>query len=526
MRDFQAPGRSAVYGEKHMVATSHPVASAIAINVLNDGGNAVDAALAASAALCLAEPHMTGIGGDCFAIYAPANGKPVALNGSGFAPAASDPDRLLGQGLSEIPGDSADAVTVPGAIDAWCRLHEDYGSMPLDRIFTPAIELAESGCIVSPRVAFDWGNHAGRLAASPSARSHFLAGGGPLKVGDRFANPALAQTFRLIAARGRRGFYEGAVADAIVGFLKGLGGVHTVDDFAAQASIYVDPIQASYQGHAVYECPPNGQGVIALLILKILERFEHSTGLSEVDRVHLLAEATKLAYAQRDAIVGDPVLSPDAGDILLATDLADNLAGQISLGQALPDRPIEGTEHKDTIYLCVVDKDGNAISFINSLFNAFGSALYEQKTGVLLHSRGTGFRLEAGHPNRLGPNRRPLHTIIPAMVFDDDKAVAPFGVMGGHYQATGHANLLSRVLQQGLDLQHALDLPRSFAYGGPLVLETGYDDTTARALVERGHEVKRAPGPLGGGQVIWIDRRRGILTAASDPRKDGCALGI
>ena len=526
MRDFQVPGRSAAYGEKHMVATSHPVASAIAINVLNEGGNAVDAALAASAALCVTEPHMTGIGGDCFVMYAPAGKGPVALNGSGFASAASDPELLLAQGISEVPGDSPHAVTIPGAVDAWCRLHDDYGSIPLDRILAPAIDLADNGCIVSPRVAFDWASHATRLAASPSARDYFLPGGTPLDIGDRYANPALARTLQLIAKHGRRGFYEGAVADNIVRFLRDLGGVHSVEDFAAQKSIYVDPICSSYQGHDIHECPPNGQGVIALLIMKILERFEHTDGLSEVDRIHLLAEATKLAYGERDAVIADPLLSPDAGDVLLSADLVDKLTGTINIKRALPDRPIEGTEHKDTVYLCVVDKDGNAISFINSLFNAFGSCLYEEKSGVLLHSRGTGFRLEPGHPNRLGPHKRPLHTIIPGMVFDGGKAVAPFGVMGGHYQATGHANFLSRVLQQGLDLQHALDLPRSFAYGGPLLLETGYDDAVARELVERGHDVKRPPGPLGGGQVIWIDHKRGLLVGASDPRKDGCALGI
>ena len=526
MRNFQFPGRSTTYGEKHMVATSHPVASAIALKILNDGGNAVDAALAASGALCMVEPHMTGIGGDCFVIYAPANGKPIALNGSGRAPKASDPDSLLAQNFSEISGSTPHAVTVPGAIDAWCRLHEDYGSLPLEALLTPAIRLAEDGCIITPRVAFDWANEAARLTASPTARDHFLMDGKPLGIGDRFRNPALAMTLKQIAHHGRKGFYEGPIAENIVTFLNRLGGVHTTDDFATQKSFYVDPVTSNYQGHDVYECPPNGQGVIALLIMNILDRYKQSVISTEADRIHLLAEATKLAYAHRDEILADPTFSPGAAEELLSNALAEELADKINISHALPGRPFEETEHKDTVYLCVVDKDGNAISFINSLFNAFGSSLFEEKTGVLLHNRGAGFRLEPGHPNRLAGHKRPLHTIIPAMVFKDDLAVAPFGVMGGQYQATGQANFLNRVLGQELGLQEALDQPRSFAYGGPLVLETVYDDSIAADLVKRGHDVERASTPLGGGQAIWIDRNRGILMGASDFRKDGCAIGI
>jgi len=509
-----------------MVATSHPVASAIALDVLNNGGNAVDAALAANAALCVAEPHMTGIGGDCFVMYAPAGGLPVALNGSGCAPAASDPDRLLADGLFEIPGNSPHAVTIPGAVDAWCRLHDDYGSLPFDRLLAPAIDLAQNGCIITPRVAYDWANQAARLAESPSARAFFLPTGKAPQVGDRFANPALAKTFKLIADHGRRGFYEGPVADRLTGFLQSHGGVHSTEDFANQNSNYVAPIKTAYQGHDIYECPPNGQGVIALLIINILQRLGSPSDMTEADRVHLLAEATKLAYAKRDAMLADPTRSPDVVQSLLSDDMADLLAGQIDLDRTRPDHPIEGTEHKDTVYLCVVDKDGNAISFINSLFNAFGSFLFDEHTGVLLHSRGTGFKLTAGHPSRLAPGKRPLHTIIPAVIYQGDKVIAPFGVMGGHYQATGHANFLTRVLAQGLDPQQALDLPRSFAYGGPLVLETGYDEIIAADLAQRGHDIKRAPTPLGGGQVVWVDHQRGVLIGASDPRKDGCAIGV
>jgi len=259
------------------------------------------------------------------------------------------------------------------------------------------------------------------------------------------------------------------------------------------------------------------------LILNILERFKGD--YSEVDHVHLLAEATKLAYEQRDAYVADPATAEAQIARLLLDDIAVELVAQINMGQARPDTPFIGAEHKDTVYLCVVDKEGNCISFINSLFNGFGSTLFAENSGVLLHSRGTGFEIAEGHPNELAPHKRPRHTIIPGMVMRDGVSVAPFGVMGGQYQATGHANFLSRVLDREMNVQEALDQPRSFAYGGPLVLENGYDEAIAAQLSERGHEVTRSSGPLGGGQVVWIDRKRGVLIGASDPRKDGFALG-
>jgi len=520
---FQNPGRSAVYGDTYMAATSHPASSAVAYSILESGGNAVDAAIAASAVLCVAEPHMTGIGGDCFVLYAPAGGGVVALNGSGCAPAALNAAMLRDQGLNEIAANSAEAVTVPGAVDAWCRLHADYGSMPLEQLFAPAIGLAENGCIIAPRVAYDWQTHQQKLDASASARAAFLNQGKPYKVGDRFSNPALARTLRHIAAQGRKAFYEGAVAEDIVGFLKGIGGVHSLDDFANHASQYVEPISTTYKSHEIFECPPNGQGVIALLILNILEQFNES--YSETDHVHLLAEATKRAYALRDCFLADANAVDVPVDMLLSKETARKIACEINMERAQAYQPISEVAHKDTVYLCVVDKDGNAISFINSLFAAFGSTLFDANSGVLFHSRGTGFSLSEGHYNELAPRKRPLHTIIPGMVMKDGKAIAPFGVMGGQYQATGHANFLSRVLDRGTPLQEALDQPRSFAYGDPLVLETGYDEAIAQDLRGRGHKVERSPGPLGGGQVVWIDRQRGILIGASDPRKDGFAIG-
>jgi gamma-glutamyltranspeptidase / glutathione hydrolase len=523
MSPFQNPGRSAVYGDTHMAATSHPAASAAAYSILEAGGNAVDAALAASAVLCVVEPHMTGIGGDCFVLYAPDSGGVVGLNGSGRAPSGASAAKLREQGLSQIADASPEAVTVPGAVDAWCRLHEDYGSLPLDQLFAPAIRLAEKGCIIAPRVAYDWQTHAQKLSDSASACGVFLNDGLPFIAGDRFENPALGATFRKIAGHGRSGFYEGEVAEDIVNFLQSIGGSHSLEDFANQTSDYVDPISTSYHYHDIFECPPNGQGVIALLILNILEQF--GGDYDEADHVHLLAEATKMAYAKRDFYVADPGKADVPLEMLLSKDTARQIAAEITLERARPYTPISEVEHKDTVYLCVVDKDGNAISFINSLFNAFGSTLYAQESGVLLHSRGTGFSIQEGHFNELAPGKRPLHTIIPGMLMQNDKAIAPFGVMGGQYQATGHANFLNRVLARGLSVQEALDQPRSFAYGGPLALETGYNEAIATAMNARGHQVVRSSGPLGAGQIVWIDRQRGVLIGASDPRKDGFAIG-
>lgn len=520
---FQHPGRSCVYGETHMVATSHPVASLTAYDILEHGGNAVDAALAANAVLCVAEPHMTGLGGDCFVLYAPKGKDVLALNGSGRAPTGVDAAYLRAEGITKIVDNSPYAVTVPGTVDAWCRLHADHGSLPMDQLLAPAITLAEEGCLIAPRVAHDWQTHFEKLSNSPSCRRTFLNAGQPYRAGDRFANPALARTLRRIAEEGHEAFYQGEVAENLVEYLKGAGGVHTLDDFASQTCNYVAPLSTAFQNHDVFECPPNGQGIIALMILNILE---HITGdLDEADYVHVLAEATKLAYEYRDAFVADPAKADVSMGNLLSSETAQRIAAEIDLAKARPDKPFLEVEHKDTVYLCVVDKDGNAISFINSLFAAFGSTLFDEKTGVLLHSRGTGFSLTEGHLNELAPGKRPLHTIIPGMLMKDGLAVAPFGVMGGQYQATGHANFLHRVLARGLGLQQALDAPRSFAYGGPLVLEDGYDDVLADNLRRRGHVVQESPGPLGGGQVVWIESERGILIGASDPRKDGFALG-
>jgi gamma-glutamyltranspeptidase/glutathione hydrolase len=527
LRQFHRPGRSFAVSGQAMAATSHPLSTLAAVRLLEEGGNAVDAALAAVAVQCVVEPAMTGIGGDCFVLYAPEGGSPVALNGSGRAPVGAHASWYVEREINVIKPETPHAVTVPGAVDAWCTLHRRYGKRPLEAILIPAIKAAEEGWRVTPRVAWDWARNKARLQYDPDTRAAYLPGGDAPEVGTVLHHPALANTLRRIGREGAKAFYQGDVAADIVAKLKSIGGHHSEEDFAVHHSDWVEPISAGYRGHVLYECPPNGQGIAALTMLRTLEGYPLG-GQSHVDaeRIHLLAEVTKAAYRARDAWVCDP----DHGKVdtaeLLSEERAQRTRSLISLQHASRSEAFDEIEHKDTVYLTVVDRDRNAVSFINSLFQAFGSTITAPRSGVLLHSRGHGFRTIPGHPNAIGPRKRPLHTIIPGMLYKNGRTVMSFGVMGGHYQATGHVDYLSRVLDHGLDIQEAADAPRSFAIGGKLQIERGIDDDVARALERKGHAVERVEVPLGGCQAIFIDWARGVLYGASDPRKDGIALGL
>jgi len=526
MRHFHYPNRSAAVAGEAMVATSHPMATLTAIETLKSGGNAVDAAIAAAAILCVAEPAMTGIGGDCFALYAPKAGLPIAYNGSGRTPKAAEFTWYRDRQFTEIPIESPHSVTVPGAVEAWFRLVRDHGTKEMAELLQPAIRVAEEGVRVTPRVAFDWAIAEAKLNHDPATRGIFLPAGKPLAVGELHRQPLLAATLRVIAKQGPAGFYEGAVAADMVAKLRERGGLHTLEDFASARGEYVTPISASYRGHSVYECPPNGQGLAALMILRTLEGYALSeTRWSEADRHHLIAEATKAAYRARDAYFGDAGAMTEPVAEFLSDARAERTRAMIRLDRASEPVAWDEPEHKDTIYLCVVDRHRNAISFINSLFHDYGSGITAPKSGVLLHSRGHMFRTIPGHPNAIGPRKRPLHTIIPGMVVKDDRAVMPLGVMGGNYQATGHATVLSRIFDQGLDPQQAAEAPRSFAFDGKLQLEATIGPEIASDLERRGHKLEVPVKPQGGCQAIWIDHQRGVLIGGSDPRKDGMALG-
>jgi gamma-glutamyltranspeptidase / glutathione hydrolase len=524
-RDFQLPGRSPVITCEGMAACSHPLASLAAIETLRAGGNAADAAVAAVAVLCVVEPHMTGIGGDCFCMLA-VPGKPVwGYNGSGRAGARASTEALTERGIRSIAPDSIHAVTVPGAIDAWAAILAAHGRFGLDRALAPAIRYAEHGFPVAARIAWDWANSAGKLAADVGAARHFLFGGRAPAEGDVVKLPALAQTLKAIATKGPRAFYEGPIAQDMVATLAARGSFLAADDFAAHRGDVVAPISTNYRGLDILEMPPNTQGLTALVLLNILERFDLAA-LDPLgpDRFHIALEAARLAYAVRDTHLADPAFMRASVPALLDKRFAGELAVRIDRARraALPSAPAPDS---DTVYLTVVDRDRMAVSLINTLYSTFGVGICTDATGIMLTNRGACFVLDPDHPNSFGAGKRPMHTIIPALAFRDGHCEASFGVMGAHYQPMGHAQIVSNLIDYGMDVQAAIDAPRVFFVGEQTVVERGVPTATVDGLGVRGHDVAIAPSPWGGSQAIRIDRERGVLIAGSDPRKDGCALG-
>ncbi|MCP5088535.1 MAG: gamma-glutamyltransferase family protein [Rhodobacteraceae bacterium] len=525
MRDFQLPGRSSVFAGNGMCATSTPLAAKVAVQMMESGGNAVDAAIAAAVLLGICEPQMTGIGGDCFVLLKlPGTDDVVALNGSGRAPAALQPDELRSKGFAAMPTLTADAVTVPGAIDAFCRLSADYGKLGLKTSLAPAIHYARSGVPVAARTSFDWRLAEDRLQGA--AREFYLCNGTVPGPGTVFRAPKQAEVLERISLEGRDGFYQGEVAEDMVQSLAALGGVHTLDDFASASATYVTPISGTYRDVELVEHPPNGQGATAILLNNILNRFD----LSQLDpigtqRAHLEAEATKLAYDARNRFLADPDFVTRL-DHMLAKETADQLAALIDPKMAMPSvTKISESVHKETVYLTVIDRDLMAVSLIYSVFSSFGSGLASSKFGINFQNRGSGFSLVKGHPNEAGGGKRPMHTIIPAMLRADGRITSSFGVMGGAYQATGHARFVSNLVDFGMSLQVAIDAPRCFADTKILKVERGYSDRVISELVDLGHDVITPEVPIGGAQAIFINYETGVLQGASDPRKDGCALG-
>ncbi len=532
MRDFHFPGRSPARGVNGMAATSMPVATLAALDILRAGGNALDAAVAACAVLCVVEPQSTGIGGDCFCLYAPA-GSPdvIAMNGSGRAPAAATIDWFEAQGITALDPRSAHAVTIPGAVRAWEALLAAHGRKGLDELLQPAIRLAEEGHPVHDRTAWDWASARDKLAADPDSRAKFLRDGAPPKAGEVFRQPELAASLRAIAKNGSKAFYEGPIAADMVAKLRSLGGLHTEEDFANATAEFVTPIRGTFRGYDVVQCPPNGSGLIALMLLGVLDRLEPAAEPMSAERWHAAIEAGRLVYRDRDAFLADPAQVEVEVARLLSPGYLDALARTIDPERAMRELPPAGMAeilpaHADTVYLCVVDGEGNAASFINSLFEGFGSGILAPRSGVMLHNRGFGFRLQRGHPNCIAPGKRPMHTIIPGMVMQDGRAVMPYGVMGGHYQPFGHASFLANMFDHGMDVQQAIDAPRLFPRLGEVQVERGIPAATVDRLARMGHTPRLVEKPHGGGQAIWIDHKNGSLAAGSDPRKDGCAMGF
>jgi gamma-glutamyltranspeptidase/glutathione hydrolase len=533
-----------------MVASSQPLASQAGLSILMAGGNAADAAVAMAAALNVTEPCSTGIGGDCFALYYDAGTRGIsALNGSGRAPAALSIDLVRSQGLAQ--GSSfrdpfhAHTVTVPGACAGWCDMVERFGTMRLSDILGPAIRLAEDGYPVAPLTAVHWAAGAeGALARAPGGQALTIDGRGP-RPGEVFRNPGLARTFRAVVDEGRDGFYLGSIARDIARAVQEAGGVMADDDLARHTSTWEEPIGVPYRGMKVWECPPNGQGLAALLALAILQGFElRSLPPDSPDRWHLLVEAVRLGFADALRFVADPTVAPvPVAELLSAPYAAARrklVDARHAMEEARPGSPTAAVNPgSDTVYFCAVDRAGNACSFINSNYMGFGTGIVPGRPsrpwGFTLQNRGMNFSLDPEHPNALAPRKRPYHTIIPGMITRaDGSLLGPFGVMGGFMQPQGHVQVAVALLDDGEDPQDALDRPRFFVDpqgAHPAVhLEEGVPAATAAGLAARGH---RVTGPVAGhsramfgrGQVILRDEA-GVLRAGSDPRADGCAMGF
>ncbi len=535
-RNFELPGRSAVYTANAMAATSQPLATLAALDILREGGNALDAAIAACAVQCVVEPQSTGIGGDCFCLYAPHNKEEViAYNGSGRAPAGLSIDYLASKNQT-LERQSPHSVIVPGAVDAWDTLNRDHGRMPLSSLLQPAIRYARDGFPIAPRVARDMSLQTDIFTDNANWMKIFRPDGKILESGDMLFQPQLAKSLDLIAQHGSDAFYRGEIAADMVKTLQSLGGVHTLNDFADARGEYVTPISTEFRGHTVYECPPNGQGLIALLLLNMMSQLEVDADVLSAERMHLEMEACRLAYQVRSSYVADPSFSQVPVEQILSVDYAKQLCASIDRKRAgvyARDHVAirKGAEHQDTVTLSVVDDEGNACSFINTLFWPFGSGITTGNTGVVLTNRGEGFVLDPDSPNCLEPNKRPLHTIIPGMVKQGGRNVMPFGVMGGEYQAMGHMQFLTRMFDYGCDVQQAQDLPRYMVspFTGEVEVESGIDAATRATLGAMGHNIVSADNPIGGSQAIYMQYAQTaaspVLSGGSDPRKDGIAAG-
>jgi gamma-glutamyltranspeptidase / glutathione hydrolase len=519
--------RSVVHAPNGMVATSQPLAATAGLRILLQGGNAFDAAVATAAVLAVVEPMQTGLGGDMFAlVYNQKKGKVEALNGSGRAPFKATRDYYLSKGFTSMPERGILSITTPGAVDGWAEILEKHGTMTFAQVLQPAIEYAEHGFPVSEIIHTQWKREESLLRQNKEAAETFLIHDKAPKEGQIFKHHRLAATLRALAEGGREAFYKGEIAHKIAAYVEREGGLLTYDDLAAHTSTWIEPIYSDYKGHRVYQLPPNGQGVVTLNLLNILEKFPVSTmGHNSSEYIHLLVEATKLAFADRDLYIADPDFAPVPLERMLCKEYAEEQGRKINIEMAAKNVG-PGFEMKaDTVYLTVVDKDRNVISFINSIYQGFGSGVVAGDTGIALQNRGRAFSLEENHLNRLEPGKRPFHTIIPAMVFKDNKPYLSFGVMGGDMQPQGQAQVLLNLLEFGMNIQEAGEAPRVRYINKEVALESEFSSKVRFELIEKGHKLVSFVDGFGGFQGILIDPESGMLQGGSDPRKDGCALG-
>jgi gamma-glutamyltranspeptidase/glutathione hydrolase len=529
-------GRSKVMTKLGIVAASQPLAARAGVSMLERGGNAIDAAIAANAVLGLVEPHYNGIGGDLFAIYYEAKSKKVyGLNAGGWAPTGMTAAFLRSKGQTRMPGSGIYTVTVPGAIKGWEMMRSRFGRLPMADILAPAIYYAEDGFPVTDVVARYWSGGQRRLAAEPHAASAFLLNGRAPVAGQVMTNKDLGKTMRLVAERGVAGFYEGPVGEAILAISKEKGGTMTAADLKEYQAEWVDPISTTYRGWTVHELPPNTQGIAALMMLNLMERYPIAEyGLTSTKALHVMIEAKKLAYADMLRYVADPKFAQVPVAQMLSRANAEARAKLIDTSRAActvePSKFAGLTDGHggDTIYLSVIDRDGNIVSLIQSLYSSFGSGLVAPGTGVMLHNRGALFTMEDGHPNQVAPRKRPLHTIIPAFMEKDDVKIG-FGIMGGFNQAQAHAQFVSNVADFGLDVQEALEVGRftkgSFS-GCDVDVEALIAESVRKELTALGHEVRTVQprsGTFGFGQAV-MSNGAGVHFAGSEPRHDGAAI--
>ncbi len=534
--------RSEVIAEHGIVACSHPLAAQIGIDILKKGGSAVDAAIAVNAALGLMEPIANGIGGDLFAIVWDAKSQKLyGLNASGRCPEMLTIEEAKKAGYEEyLPYTGFVPQTVPGCVDGWFELHEKFGKLAMKDILAPAIKHAEEGFPVTEVIAHYWGLGSQRLKDQPNFASTYMPGGAAPRKGEIFRNPDLANTYKILAKKGRKAFYEGDIAKTIDKFCKKHGGYLRLADFEKHTSEWVEPVGTNYRGYDVWELPPNGQGIAALQIFNVLEAYDiASMGFGSADYLHYLIEAKKLAFEDRAKFYSDPAFNDIPVDGLVSKEYADMRRELISADRAL--RKIDAgdpiLETGETTYLVVADKDRNFVSLIQSNYAGFGSGPVPDGLGFCIQDRGALFNLDADHPNALEPGKRPFHTIIPAFVTKDGKPVFAFGVMGGSMQPQGHVQVLCNILDFGMGIQEAGDAPRIRHYGssqptgqvmtdgGRVVFESGILPEVIRELVARGHTVGKENGGYGGYQGIWWDWENDVLKGGTESRKDGCALG-
>jgi gamma-glutamyltranspeptidase/glutathione hydrolase len=538
--------RSVVMGRHGLIATSQPLASAAGLSVLQEGGNAIDAAVAAAAVLAVVEPTMTGIGGDLFAIVYDARTKTLrGLNASGRSGYAATPEAFSSRRLTSMPASGVYSVTVPGVVDGWATLLAAYGTKPLPRLLAPAIDYARNGYPVSEIISGQWMGSAAKLAADPAAARTFLPGGRAPRPGEVFSNPRLASTLQTIADGGRDAFYKGPIAAAIVEDMSRRNGLLDARDFAEHRSDWVEPITTRYRGYDVYELPPNTQGFVALEMLNILEGFDvRALGHNSAAFLHLLVEAKRIAFADRAAYLADGDSVPaDALRTLISKEYAAARRSEIDPERAAagyrpggiaaapatprgePAVDLTGRDRGDTIYMTVADGMGNVVSLIQSLFSDFGSGIVAGDTGIVLQNRGSLFTLAPGHPDRVAPHKRPMHTLIPAFVMKDGRPFMSFGVMGGDHQAQGHTQVLVNLIDFNMNIQEAGEAARIHHASDGVHVESEISPDARAGLTRRGHRVVETIGSYGGFQGILIDPASGVLMGGSDPRKDGLAIG-